>query len=85
MEIRLSSLTDTQLTMLEEMFPRHVLEYLILNDLQTVPDNMGLLANFHSNVSAWDPGPGPELGGQGVGGQGVGDERLRDEGLGDEG
>eukprot|EP00798_Chlamydomonas_sp_ICE-L_P005955 gene5955-33531_t len=49
LEMRMAELTEAQLTMLENMFPRHVLEYMVA--AQEPNSDMTALAFSHSNIT----------------------------------
>eukprot|EP00798_Chlamydomonas_sp_ICE-L_P007328 gene7328-449_t len=50
LEMRMAALTEVQLTMLEQMFPRHVLEFM-LGPGSHATDQQGHLATSHSDVT----------------------------------
>lgn len=50
LENRLADLTDAQLSMLEQLFPRHVIEYMLSNKHGYNTRNLTHLAHQHDNV-----------------------------------
>ncbi len=46
-----SSLRPPQLSLLSNIFPRHVVEFLSLDGINAVPTQFGKLARSHENVS----------------------------------
>lgn len=50
LENRLADLTDAQLGMLEQLFPRHVIEYMLSHKHGYNSQNLLHLANQHENV-----------------------------------
>lgn len=50
LENRLADLTDAQLSMLEQLFPRHVIEYMLSNKHAYNSRNLTHLAHQHDNV-----------------------------------
>ena len=64
LENKLADLTDAQLSMLEELFPRHIIEYMLARDPSKGNRNLRGLANMHDKV-------GGEVAGVGWGGRGT--------------
>lgn len=50
LENRLADLTDAQLGMLEQLFPRHVIEYMLSHKHGYNSRNLTHLANHHDDV-----------------------------------
>lgn len=50
LENKLADLTDAQLSMLEQLFPRHIIEYMLARVPNRVSNNMRELANTHEQV-----------------------------------
>lgn len=50
LENKLADLTDAQLSMLEQLFPRHIIEYMLARVPSRVSRNLRDLANTHEKV-----------------------------------
>lgn len=50
LENKLADLTDAQLSMLEQLFPRHIIEYMLARVPSKVSRNLRDLANTHEKV-----------------------------------
>lgn len=60
LENKLADLTDAQLSMLEQLFPRHIIEYMLAREPSKVSNNMRDLANTHEKVRQGARGMGWE-------------------------
>lgn len=71
LENKLADLTDAQLSMLEQLFPRHIIEHLLASVVNKGDRNLRDLANMHEQVCsrggpgvAGDAGDGGSVGGR---------------------
>jgi hypothetical protein len=53
LENKLADLTDAQLSMLEQLFPRHIIEYMLARVPNKGDRNLRDLANMHEQVWVW--------------------------------